>query len=93
MTQQLTRTRRIDWARIVQNLQRSGMSLQEIADQVDAGKTTIIGYLNEDCPSEPAYWVGHSLLALWCNRCGTLLSDAPIKAVPLSVSAMLKSMA
>lgn len=88
----LSRERRIDWARILTNLRTAGMSLQQIADQVDCGRQTLDGYANEDCPSEPAYWVGHSLLALWCQRCGTALADVPLRTVSPSVSAMLKAM-
>lgn len=89
----LNRERRIDWARILVNLQATGLSLQQIADDIDCGRTTLLGYMNEDAPSEPQYWVGHSLLALWCVKCGTNLADVPIKRVQLSVSAMLKAMA
>lgn len=88
----LTRERRIDWARILANLQTVGMSLGEIADQLGVGKSTVNGYTNEDAPSEPAYWVGHRLVLLWADRCGCSVEDVPIKHVPLSVSAMLKSM-
>lgn len=89
----LTRTRRIDWARILANLQTAGMSMQQIADEIGVGKMTVYGYKNEDCPSEPAYWVGHCLIGLWAQKCGAKLQDVPITTVPLSVSAMLKTMA
>lgn len=87
----LTRTRRIDWSRILENLETAGLSMQQIADQVDAGKSTLVGYKNPDCPSEPAYWVGHSLVALWATRCGCQLADVPIRTVQLSVAAMMKT--
>ncbi len=44
-----------------------------------------------DATSEPAYWVGHCLVVLWCARCGCQLEDVPIKHVPLSISAIMKS--
>lgn len=88
----LSKERRPDWARMIANLQKAGMSLQEIADTIEVGKSTLYGYLSEDCPSEPAYYAGHSLLALWCTRCGCALADMPIREVPMSVSAMLKAM-
>lgn len=87
----VNRERRIDWARILANLQAAGMSLQQIADAVEVSKSTLYGYLNPDAPSEPAYWVGHSLLALWCVRCGALLKDAPVTRAQPSVSQMMRS--
>lgn len=88
----LNRQRRIDWARIIANLQKIGMSAQEIADAVEVSKATVFSYIREDCPAEPAYYIGHSLVALWCVRTGCALADVPIREVPLSVSAMLKAM-
>lgn len=93
MTQPLSRERRIDWARILANLQTAGMSLQEVADWLEVGKSTLRGYTDPDIPSEPAYWVGQRLLALWADKCGCRLDDVPTKRVQLSVSAMLKTMA
>jgi hypothetical protein len=89
----LSRQRRIDWPRIVSNLQSVGLSLQQIADELGVGKRTVGGYSSEDLPAEPAYWTGHCLLALWCSRCGTQLADVPIKVVQTSVSEMLRDMA
>ncbi|MEL4181224.1 hypothetical protein [Roseateles sp. PN1] len=92
-TTTLNRTRRIDWARILANLQTAGMSMQQIADAVECGKSTLYGYASEDLTAEPAYWIGHCLVALWATKCGASLQDVPIKKVQLSVSAMLKDMA
>jgi hypothetical protein len=92
MNQPLSRERRIDWARILSNLQTAGMSLQEVADWLEVGKSTLRGYTDPDIPSEPAYWVGHCLVLLWCKRCGCRLDDLPQRRVPPSVSRMLRTM-
>lgn len=89
----LSRERRIDWARMVANLQKVGLSFQDIADELDIGKRTVMDYAKEDIPAEPAYWTGHCLIALWCNRCELQLKDVPIRMVQPSVSQMLKAMA
>lgn len=91
MTPTVNRARRIDWARILSNLQAAGMSMQQIADEVDVAKSTLYGYSNADAPSEPSYWAGHCLLALWCVRCGALLKDAPMVKAHPSVSQMMRS--
>lgn len=92
MNLQLNRERRIDWARILANLNTAGMTLQDIADWLEVGKSTLRGYANEDAPSEPAYWIGHCLVLLWAERCKCRVEDVPTKRVQLSVSAMLKAM-
>lgn len=88
----LSRERRVDWARMVANLQKVGMSLQYIADHLGVGKRTVGGYIAEDLPSEPAHWTGHCLTVLWCERLGLQLKDVPTRVVPLTVSQMLKAM-
>lgn len=92
MTLELSRERRVDWPRVIANLQKSGMSLRQIAAALDIGAETVRGYLNEHAPSEPAYWIGHCLVLLWCDRCGTQLEDLPVRRVQLTVSAMLRTM-
>jgi hypothetical protein len=89
---ELSRERRIDWARIISNLQTVGLSLRVIAETMGMSKTQLFAYMDEDCPSEPSYWSGNALLNLWCDRCGCTLLDVPIRHVQLSVSAMLKAM-
>lgn len=89
---QLTRERRIDWTRLIANLQRAGMSPQQIADWVGVGRKTITDYAREDIPAEPAYWVGHCLVVLWCERCGTHLEDVPIRTIAPSVAQVLKEL-
>lgn len=88
----LRKERRIDWPRMIREIQRQGMSLQEIADAIQMSRSALYGYLSEDCPSEPAYYVGHCLVGLWCTKCGRTLSDVPVREVPLSISAMLKAL-
>lgn len=88
----LHKERRIDWPRMIRELQRDGMSLQEIADAIQMSRSALYGYLSDDCPSEPAYYVGHCIVGLWSGRLGRLLSDVPIREVQLSISAMLKAL-
>lgn len=89
---ELSRERRIDWARIIANLQTAGMSQRQICEALAISQGTLAGYLNDEAPSEPAYWLGHCMVLLWCDRCGTQLQDVPIRKVQLTVSAMLRSM-
>lgn len=87
----LTRERRIDWARIIENLQKVGMSRTAIADEVGSTRSSLITYADEDQPSEPPYYVGHCLVALWAVRTGCQLSDVPTRMVQLSVSRILRA--
>jgi DNA-binding transcriptional MerR regulator len=88
----LTRERRIDWARIIDNLRKLGMSEQEIADALDVARTSVQGYCDDRC-IEPAFWVGSSLLVLWSSRTGVPYTDAPTRRVLPSVSQVLKASA
>lgn len=89
----LSRDIRIDWARIVANLRTRGMTVQQIADALRVGYSTVYGYTSEDLPSEPPFWVGSALLVLWAAKCDCSYTDAPTKRVQPSVSAVLRDTA
>lgn len=82
---------RMDWARIIENLQRCGLSLQEIADWVGIGKSTLAAYIPDDCRSEPQHWSGERIITLWVHCTGLTREDAPRWRRPLSVSEILKA--
>jgi hypothetical protein len=86
----LSRTRRIDWSRVIANLQTQGMSLQQIADAVEVSKTLASGLADEDDIREPAFWTGSALIELWCRRTGLRWPDLPVRVVTPSVSQVLR---
>ena len=86
----LTRTRRIDWPRVIQNLRTAGMSVQDIADAVDVSRSALQDYC-DDRNIEPAFWTGAAIIEVWCARTGLRWPDLPVRVVPLSVSAVLRS--
>lgn len=86
----LTRERRIDWARIIENLRKLGMSHAEIAESIEVGTTTVGSYADDRC-IEPAFWTGSALLLLWSERTGNKYTDAPTRIVTPSVSRVLKA--
>ena len=87
----LTRERRIDWARVVADLKSRDMPPQEIADALGVCRSSVQGYCDEDLCTEPAFWVGSALLVLWSKRMGLSYTEAPMRNVQLSVSAVLRS--
>jgi hypothetical protein len=89
----LSRTRRIDWPRVIVNLTGCGMTLQAIADAVQVSKTQIVTYSEPEGTTEPAFWVGSALLLLWTDRTGLRWPDAPTRKVAPSVSEVLRSTA
>jgi len=89
----LNRSKRIDWPRVVANLRATGMSVQQIADEVDVGRSSLQGYCDEALCSEPSFWVGSRLLLIWTQRTGLPYFDAPTRTVQASVSAVLRSTA
>lgn len=89
----LTRTIRIDWPRVIANLQRCGMSLQGVADEIDVSKAQVSAYADEHGTTEPAFWVGSALLVLWMAKTGLTYTDAPTRTVAPSVSQVLRESA
>lgn len=74
---------RIDWQRILANLQAAGMSMQEIAGECEISTSMLEGLARVGDSAVPDRWTwqyraGHCLVALWCTRCGTHLRDVPI---------------
>ena len=49
----LSRTRRVDWARVVVNLRAAGLSVQNIADEVGISRSSLQDYC-DDRNIEPA---------------------------------------
>lgn len=88
----LTRTTRIDWARLVENLRRCGMSTVQIAEHLEVSESTVKNYRSAE-GSEPAFWVGSALLLLWAERTGCKWVDAPTRRVTPSVSEVLRASA
>jgi hypothetical protein len=89
----VTREIRIDWPRVIANLQRCGMSLQGVADEIDVSKAQVSAYSDEHGTTEPAHWVGSALLVLWSARTGLPYTDAPTRKVAPSVSQVLRDSA
>lgn len=87
----LSRTRRIDWPRLVDNLRRLGMSVQEIADAIGVRRQAVDYWAGPESDGEPAFWTGSALLVLWCERTGLHWTDAPVRTVSLSVSASMRA--
>lgn len=87
----LSRTRRIDWPRLVENLLRIGMSMQQIADSLDVNRRSLDNWARIDSDGEPAFWTGSALIVLWCDRTGLRWTDVPVRTVTPSVSQVLRT--
>jgi hypothetical protein len=88
----LERKRRVDWPRVLANLQACGMTMEQIAGEVDVGKATLYGYASHDAPSEPAFWVGIRICDLWGRKTGYTMGALPVRKVDPTVSEMLRAM-
>lgn len=87
----LSRTRRIDWPRLVDNLLRLGMNMQQVADALDVGRSSLDNWARQESDGEPAFWTGSALIVLWCQRTGLQWTDVPVRTVVPSVSQVLRS--
>lgn len=66
MTTELPQGHRIDWWRMIEDLRRTGLSLEAIADSTKIPKSTLMGYRNTD--AEPKHADGEQLKQLWLRR-------------------------
>lgn len=87
----LTRHHRIDWPRMVENLRRCGMSLQEIADRCDVHRRSLDNWAQAEASGEPAFWTGAKLIEVWCERTNMVWTDIPVRKVAPSVSEVLRT--
>jgi hypothetical protein len=58
---------RVDWFRLITDLNRAGHSTRRFADNLGIARTTIEGW---KAGSEPKHADGERLIALWCERMG-----------------------
>lgn len=86
----LTRHTRIDWPRMLENLRRLGMSTQQVADELDVGRSGMDNWASPGASGEPAFWTGARMIEVWCLRTGLKWTDAPVRAVTPSVSEVLR---
>lgn len=68
---------RIDWFRVVVDLERSGMTQAEIGDAVEISKTQVNAY--KSLWAEPRFHVGLLMLGLWVER--TKQSALPTRCI------------
>jgi hypothetical protein len=66
MTTELPHGHRIDWWRMIEDLRRTGLSIDAIADGTKIPKATLMGYRNND--AEPKHADGEQLKQLWLRR-------------------------
>jgi hypothetical protein len=58
---------RVDWFRLITDLNRAGHSTRRFADNLGIPRTTIEGW---KAGAEPKHADGERLIALWCERMG-----------------------
>lgn len=63
-----------DWFRIICDLNKSNLSLQNIANIIQVPKPTIVGWKQG---AEPKHSDGERLIDLWCSTTGSSRSDLP----------------
>jgi len=68
---------RVDWARVLLDLRRSGYSMRAFSDSLGIARSTITGWM---AGSEPKHADGEKLLAFWSYATGRELSAVPREA-------------
>lgn len=66
---------RVDWFRLITDLNRAGNSTRRFADNLGIARTTIEGW---KAGSEPKHADGERLIALWCEQLGRSRDQLPM---------------
>lgn len=66
---------RVDWFRVIVQLQRLGWTYERIGSATDSGTSTVREWLSMTV--EPAHWRGELLLDLWAAQTGKRRDSAP----------------
>lgn len=70
------RPSRIDWFRVITNLERCGFTVRDIAFQVNMSRGWV-EHLKNSPGAEPRFDDGNVLLDLWCDAMDKPLADVP----------------
>lgn len=68
---------RVDWFRVLIQLQRAGRSLHDVADQTGVSHSQLRAYIAHG--QEPAHWRGEAILGYWVTVTGKGRDSAPRK--------------
>lgn len=82
MTKPLKRPARVDWFRVIVNLERCGLSIREIADRVGMSKGWV-EHLKNSPGAEPRYDDGSVLLAMWSDEMDKPMDDVPLEGISI----------
>lgn len=75
-------TLRVDWFRVLVDLDRLGFPLLDVSEQIEIPRTTMMGWQNG---SEPSHAHGETLITFWSAATGKGREDLP--RAPLMPSA------
>ena len=67
--------KRVDWPRIIEDLRRTGLSVEGMSEATGIPRSTLLGYRNLD--AEPKHADGEALLNLWRRR---MMPPLPLQA-------------
>ncbi len=62
--------KRVDWFRIIADLNGRGLSTHDISSRIGVAQSTLIGWKNDG--AEPRYSDGNKLIILWQEICAPI---------------------
>lgn len=66
---------RVDWFRVLVDLDRAGFPLSDVADQAEIPRTTMLGWQQG---REPRHADGETLLSFWAAACSKSRDEVPM---------------
>lgn len=77
------RPARIDWFRVIVNLERCGYAIRDMALLLDKSKGWI-EHLKNAPGAEPRFDDGNALIDLWCEAMDKSPADAPLEGITIA---------
>nr|MBA2817026.1 hypothetical protein [Candidatus Pantoea persica] len=71
---------KVDWFQVITDLTRTGCSLQQIADDIQVAKSTLLGWKQG---AEPGHAAGEALIPYWRTVLARRRCELPFKIVHL----------
>lgn len=80
---------RVDWFRVLIDLEQRGFHPQVVSDAINVARSTILGWRNSH--AEPGHTDGERIIDLWCRVTGRARINLPLNLSEIISAAKAKA--